>query len=135
MPFCNHTLPTNERVADMLSRMSKEELCAQTDDKMGKVPSIGWNGYNWNTECLHGLGGICLTKNGVTRCPSVFAAPPSLGATFNLSVATVLGKTISDEIRAYSNSNGHRSYQNRPIGVSAWGPNLNIYRDPRVRAS
>jgi beta-glucosidase-like glycosyl hydrolase len=41
------------------------------------------------------------------------------------------GKTISDEIRAFSNSNGHRGYQNRPIGVSAWGPNLNIYRDPR----
>ena len=40
-------------------------------------------------------------------------------------------RVISDEIRAYSNSNGHRGYQNRPVGVSAWGPNLNIYRDPR----
>ena len=115
----------------MMGRMSKEQLCAQTDDKMGAVDDIGWKGYNWNTECLHGLGAICLTKNGVTRCPSVFAAPPALGATFNNSVATVLGKTISDEIRAFGNSNGHRSYQNRPIGVSAWGPNLNIYRDPR----
>ena len=54
-----------------------------------------------------------------------------MGATFNLSVANDLGRIISDEIRAFSNANGHRSYQNRPIGVSAWGPNLNIYRDPQ----
>lgn len=67
----------------------------------------------------------------MTRCPSVFAAPPLLGSTFNLTVAKNLGITISDEIRAFGNSNGHRGYQNRPIGMSAWGPNLNIYRDPR----
>ena len=109
-----------------------------------------FQGYNWNTECLHGLGAICATVNGVTRCPSVFPAPPAMvrppttpagsrtslairdsrsvlgrqGATFNLSIAYELGKVISDEIRAYSNSNGHRDYQNRPVGVSAWGPNL-----------
>ena len=38
---------------------------------------------------------------------------------------------LKKKIRAFTNFNGHRSYQNRPIGVSAWGPNLNIYRDPR----
>ena len=131
LPFCDATLPTATRIKDMLGRMTLAQKCAQTDDKMGAVPAIGWHGYNWNTECLHGLGGICLTKGGETRCPSVFAAPPALGATFNLTVPAQLGEVISDEIRAYSNSNGHRSYQNRPIGVSAWGPNLNIYRDPR----
>ena len=91
---------------------------SQTYDKMGtiaKVPS--WKGYNWNTECLHGLGAICHTVNGTTRCPSVFPAPPGMGATFNLTIAHELGRVISDEIRAFSNSNGHRGYQNRPIGV------------------
>ena len=127
MPFCDHTKPTAERVKNLLSLMTQEELCGQTYDKMhpiAKVPS--WTGYNWNTECLHGLGGICHTVGNVTRCPSVFPAPPGMGATFNLSIAHELGRVISDEIRAYGNSNGHRSYQNRPIGVSAWGPNLNM---------
>jgi hypothetical protein len=121
MPFCDHTKPTAERVKNLLSLMTQEELCGQTYDKMhpiAKVPS--WSGYNWNTECLHGLGGICHEVNGTTRCPSVFPAPPAMGATFNLTIAHELGRVISDEIRAYSNSNGHRSYQNRPIGVSAW---------------
>ena len=126
MPFCDHTKPTADRVKNLLSQMTQEELCGQTYDLMhpiAKVPS--WVGYNWNTECLHGLGAQCITKDNVTRCPSVFPAPPGMGATFNLSIAHELGRVISDEIRAYGNANGHRGYQNRPVGVSAWGPNLN----------
>ena len=117
---------------DRISRMSLSQKCAQVDDKMGAMPEVGWQGYNWNTECLHGLGAICLQdptgKTNDTRCPSVFAAPPLLGATFNTTVAWQLGDVISDEIRAFGNSGGHRDYQGRGIGVSAWGPNLNIYR-------
>ena len=62
------------------------------------MPSIGWSGYNWNTECLHGLGAQCLTDptTNTTRCPTVFGAPPGLGATFNTTVAHQLGETISD---------------------------------------
>ena len=66
MPFCDHTKPMAERVANLLGLMTQEELCSQTYDKMGliaKVPS--WRGYNWNTECLHGLGAICHTVDNV----------------------------------------------------------------------
>ena len=132
MPFCDHTRSTTERVQHLISLMTQEELCQQTYDKMGTIARVpSWQGYNWNTECLHGLGAICLKVGNTTRCPSVFPAPPAMGATFNLTIAHELGRVISDEVRAFSNANGHRSYQNRPIGVSAWGPNLNIYRDPR----
>eukprot|EP00040_Diaphanoeca_grandis_P010065 m.51547 g.51547 ORF g.51547 m.51547 type:complete len:852 (+) comp21462_c0_seq2:24-2579(+) len=131
MPFCDHTLPVNQRVQDLIGRMTQAEKCSQLDDKMGPVNGTGFSGYNWNTECLHGLGAQCHTVNNVTRCPTVFAAPPGLGSTFNTTVAHELGRIISDEIRAYTNTNGRRGFQNRSIGVSAWGPNLNIYRDPR----
>ena len=86
LPFCNTSLPRAQRVADMLSRMTLVEKCTQVGDAMGDVPSIGWRGYNWNTECLHGLGARCLTVGNVTRCPTIFAAPPGLGATFNRCV-------------------------------------------------
>ena len=46
MPFCDHTRPTPERVANLLSLMTQDELCQQTYDKMGtiaKVPS--WKGF------------------------------------------------------------------------------------------
>lgn len=55
--------------------------------------------YNFNTECLHGLGATCLTVGNETRCPSVFAAPPLLGSTFNRTVPYNLGVTIGDEVR------------------------------------
>ena len=131
MKFCDSTLPTAERVEDILGRLEQSDLCAMLNDKMAPIPNTNFTGYNWNTECLHGLGAICLTKEGVTRCPTVFGAPPGLGSAFNRTVANNLGLTIGDEIRAFGNANGHRSYQNRPIGVSAWGPSLNVYRDPR----
>ena len=121
MAFCDHTKPKAARVADLLSHMSQSELCGQLYDKMStiaKVPS--WTGYNWNTECLHGLGAICHTVNNVTRCPSVFPAPPAMGATFNLSIAHELGRVISDEIRAYGNSNGAVVEANRWAVLLQW---------------
>ena len=57
MPFCDHTKPVADRVKDLIGRMSMDEKCAMVNDNMGgnkAVPSVGWNGYNWNTECLHG---------------------------------------------------------------------------------
>ena len=49
MPFCDHTLPTAERVAHLISLMTQDELCQQTYDKMGtiaKVPS--WKGREFS---------------------------------------------------------------------------------------
>ena len=69
MPFCNHTLPTDQRVANLISLMTQEELCSQTYDKMGtiaKVPS--WQGYSWTTECLHGLGARATSLRARTSC-------------------------------------------------------------------
>lgn len=105
--------------------------CTQLSDNMAPIKDIGWNGYSWNTECLHGLGGKCFSVGGVTRCPSVFSAPPGLGATFNRTVGTMVGLTIGDEVRTYNRYRASRVWSHRPIGVNAWGPNLNMYRGGR----
>lgn len=44
LPFCNSSLPTAERVADLLGRMSLPQKCAQTDDKMGAIAQLNWQG-------------------------------------------------------------------------------------------
>ena len=82
-------------------------------------------------EGLHGLGAHCLTYNGSTRCPTIFPAPPTLGATFNRTLLHRAGEVISTEARVYNNYNGTRSYQNRSVDLNVWLPNLNIGRDPR----
>ena len=69
------------------------------------------------------------------------AGPTGLGASFNRKMWAAKGKVLSTEMRAFSNANGHRgmgsNYPGHPsaelqyIGTSAFGPNLNIIRDPR----
>lgn len=34
-------------------------------------------------------------------------------------------------MRAYNNFGGNRGYQNRPVDLNVWLPNVNIGRDPR----
>jgi len=44
------------------------------------------------------------------------------------------GKVLSDELRAFNNIGWHRGTKDAPaskIGLSAFGPNINIVRDPR----
>ena len=78
--------------------------------------------------------------DSTTRCPTVFPAPPGMGASFNLTLAHSMGVTIGDEARAMNNMHGCRARGgggcgmgngNWYIGLNVWVPNLNIYRDPR----
>jgi beta-glucosidase-like glycosyl hydrolase len=119
--------------------MKLEDKCKLTGDGAttggGPILELGIPKYSWNTEALHGLAAACLTIGGKTRCPTVFPAPPGLGATFNLSVAHGMGETIGDETRAMNNFHGCRARGgggcgwgngNWFIGLNVWVPNLNV---------
>ena len=82
--------------------------------------------------------------NGTTRCPTIFPGGGSLGASFNRTNWEAVGAAISDEIRAYANLNQSMQQSQgqdifstkglndgRGVGVTEWGPSLNLYRDPR----
>ena len=142
--ICNPELPTAARATDIVGRMKMEDKCKMTGDGAtvggGGIQSLGIMPYSWNTEALHGLAAACLEINGTTRCPTVFPAPPGMGATFNLTLAEKMGAVIGDEARAMNNMHGCRARGgggcgmhngNWFIGLNVWVPNLNIYRDPR----
>jgi hypothetical protein len=144
LPFCDPALPTAARAKDMVGRMQLSEKCRMTGDGAtvggGGILRLGIQPYSWNTEALHGLAAACLEVNGTTRCPTVFPAPPGMGATFNLSLAGAMGRVIGTEARAMNNNHGCRARGgggcgmhngNWYIGLNVWVPNLNIYRDPR----
>lgn len=84
-PFCDHTLTISARITDLLGRMTLQEKIGMMgwDARAAGVPRLGITNYSWNTEMLHGLGARCHTVDGKTRCPTIFPAPPGLGATFN----------------------------------------------------
>ena len=65
-------------------------------------------------------------EGGATGCPTIFPAPPALGASFNTTLMTAIGVAISDEVRAMNNAYGSRNYANRPIDLNLWLPSINL---------
>ena len=132
-PFCNISLPVDQRVADLISRLSLSAKISNRYDLEVAGKELGLPTYNWNQEGLHGLGAQCFQANSSTptRCPTIFAAPPALASSWNISLLFHIGDVIGTEARAYNNFGGNRGYQNRPVDLNVWLPNLNIARDPR----
>ena len=54
-PFQDPSLPLQERVQDLVSRMTLEEKIAQTLYDAPAIPRLGVPAYNWWNECLHGV--------------------------------------------------------------------------------
>jgi hypothetical protein len=46
-PWCDHSLPIDGRVEDMVSRMTIQEKIANLDTQAPAIPSLGLNSYNW----------------------------------------------------------------------------------------
>src|SRR6266536_4027955 len=54
-PFRNPSLPIDERVSDLISRMTLEEKVSQMRDRAPAVPRLGIPQYDWWNEGLHGV--------------------------------------------------------------------------------
>ena len=55
-PFQDPDLSLEERVEDLVSRMSLEEKVSQMVYTAPAVERLGVPAYNWWNECLHGVG-------------------------------------------------------------------------------
>ncbi|KAL6066428.1 Beta-xylosidase/alpha-L-arabinofuranosidase 2, variant 3 [Balamuthia mandrillaris] len=121
-PFCDYKLPVEERVKDLLSRLTLEEKVGQMVTDAPAIPRLGIESYQWWSECLHGV-----KANGATSFP----APIGLGASFNLSMVRSIGHTIATEARALVNAKLWPTFDQKPGGLTYFAPNLNIFRDPR----
>src|SRR5690348_7868390 len=64
LPFMNPSLPVEQRVNDLLKRMTVEEKVSQLVNQSRAIPRLGIPAYDWWSESLHGV----LT-NGTTEFP------------------------------------------------------------------
>ena len=55
MPFRNPALPIEQRVDDLVSRMTLEEKVSQLIDRAAAIPRLDVPEYNWWNEGLHGI--------------------------------------------------------------------------------
>lgn len=121
--YLNPELPVEERVDDLVGRMTLEEKVAQTVNDAPAIERLGVPAYNWWSEGLHGVARAGLA--------TVFPQAIGLAATWDEETMLQVATAISDEARAKH----HRFVANdkRFIyqGLTLWSPNINIFRDPR----
>jgi hypothetical protein len=55
-PFRNESLPIDERVEDLLSRLTLEEKINEMKDETAGIERLGIAKYGWRNEGLHGIG-------------------------------------------------------------------------------
>ncbi len=117
------TLPIEQRVEDLVSRMTLEEKVSQMLYDAPPIERLGVPAYNWWNECLHGVA-----RAGVA---TVFPQAIGLAATWNTGLMAEVATVISDEARAKHHEALRRDIRGIYAGLTFWTPNINIFRDPR----
>src|SRR5262245_21653708 len=122
-PYLNSQLPLDQRVDDLVSRMTLEEKVSQMMNAAPAIPRLGIPQYDWWNEALHGVA-----FSGVA---TVFPQAIGLGATFDQRLVNRVASVISEEARAKYNDAQRHGNHARFYGLTFWLPNINIFRDPR----
>ena len=123
-PFRNPQLSIEQRVDDLVSRLTLEEKVRQMLNNAPAIKRLGIPAYNWWNECLHGVG---RTKYHVT----VFPQAIGMAASWNDVLMKEVASSIADEGRAIYNDAQKRGDYSQYHALTYWTPNINIFRDPR----
>ncbi|MDR1152769.1 MAG: hypothetical protein LBK72_09930, partial [Bifidobacteriaceae bacterium] len=119
------TYSFEERAADLLSRMTREEKVLQlqaTRPGAGgsiapAITRLGLKAYSYWNEALHGVA-----RNGEA---TLFPTGLGIASTWNPDLVLEMGQAISDEGRAKSNTGDVGA------GLTYFSPTINMSRDPR----
>jgi beta-glucosidase len=120
-PYLDPSLPLEQRVDDLVGRMTLEEKVSQVVHRAAAIPRLKVPEYNWWSEALHGVASGTAT---------VFPEPIGLAATFDAPLIHSVATAISTEARAKHHAEVRRGSFNG-VGLDFWAPNVNIFRDPR----
>jgi len=122
-PYLDPSLPIDQRVNDLVSRMTLEEKASQMQDIAPAIPRLSIPAYNWWNEALH----------GVARAGNATVFPQAIGlaATWDTDLIHRVADVISTEARAKYNDAIQHGNTSRYYGLTFWSPNINIFRDPR----
>src|SRR4051794_12784522 len=123
MPFRDASLPIEQRVNDLVSRLTLEEKVAQTLDRATAIPRLDIPAYNWWNEGRHGIARA--------RFATMFPQAIGNAATWDAPLVGRIGDVVSIEARAKYNDALRHNMHDRFYGLTIWSPNINIFRDPR----
>lgn len=97
MPWCDATKPIDDRVADMVGRMSVAEKIGALGTGTPAIPSLGLPAYDWWSEAP---SGVATDGHGVGNTNTMkFAFPITTDMSFNRSMWKATGAQIGREAR------------------------------------
>ena len=124
LPYQNPDLPVEQRVEDLLSRLTLEEKTKLMMNGSPAIERLGLPQFDWWSEALHGVG-----RNGLS---TVFPSCIGMACSFDDALLEMIYNAVSDEARA---KNTQLRREGKPVGkyqsLSFWTPTINIFRDPR----
>lgn len=122
-PFLDPDLSTEQRVDDLVSRMTLDEKISQMVNDAPAIERLGVPRYNWWSEGLHGVA-----RAGTA---TVFPQAIGLGATWDEHLLHNVSTAIADEARAKHHDFVRKDKRFIYQGLTLWSPNINLFRDPR----
>lgn len=122
-PFQNPSLSVEERINDLVSRMTLKEKSDQLLYTAPAIPRLGIPSYNWWNEALHGVA-----RAGYA---TVFPQSITIANSWDEGLMYNVASAISDEARAKYHEFQRRGKTGIYQGLTFWSPNINIFRDPR----
>lgn len=107
----------------LVAQMTVEEKASQMRYNAPAITRLGIPAYNWWNENLHGVA-----RAGQA---TVFPQAIALGAAFDTDLMEEIADAVSTEGRAKYNAYSGKEDRDIYKGLTFWGPNVNIFRDPR----
>lgn len=120
-PFRDPALPIDQRITDLIGRLTLQEKAQQLNHLNNGIPRLGvpmWGGWN---QTLHGV----WSKEPTT----LFPAPIAMGATWDPELIHSVASAMGDEGRALYNA--HAQGPRSQHGLVYRSPVINLVRDPR----
>src|SRR5688500_17295689 len=116
-PFRDPARVLDERIDDLLARLTLPEKLGLLHQHQAAVPRLGLASFRTGTEALHGLAWLGPA--------TVFPQAVGLATTWNPELVQAVGEAVSDEVRVF--------HQKDPAGagLNVWAPVVNPLRDPR----
>jgi len=124
-PWFDTNLSREDRVSALVNEMTTDEKLQQLVTNAPRIPRLGVKAYHWRNNAIHGL-----SDNGLS---TQFPQAIGMAATFDPQLMRSVARVIADEQRAKHNvrtKNGTRDSEMN-YGLDLWGPNINMFRDPR----
>ncbi|GAA2210656.1 glycoside hydrolase family 3 protein [Nonomuraea monospora] len=128
-PFQNPALPLEQRVEDLLGRLTLDEKLGLLHQSQPAIPRLGIAYHKNGTEALHGVAwSNHLNDNWNQKFASGTVFPQAIGlaSTWDTALIKKVGSAVGDEARGYNAAD--------PVlwGLQVWAPVVDLLRDPRA---